>query len=186
MGRSSGVVIAALLNLALLACDLDATPQPPNKPDAASAKAMGSNNSEDTINGIGIMPGAERLSYISLRYYGVRPAYDACIQAAQGQAGLKGDCADTELQFQDARLNRAYKALLESITAIEGKESIKDIQAAQRAWLVFYQKDCAAKADRFGSTRGPSTLSICQMEKTAIRAQELEDWRNSYVASHQS
>lgn len=186
MGRSSILLTAALLNLTLLARDLSATPQAPADPAGASTKAAKPDSDADTINGIGIMPGAERLSYISLRYYGIRPSYDACIQAAQGQPGLKGDCADTEFQYQDVRLNKAYKALLESITAFEGKDSIKDIQAAQRAWLAFYQKDCAAKADRFGSTPGPSTLSICQMEKTAIRAQELEDWRNSYVANHRS
>lgn len=184
MDRSASALIAALLNLTLFIGDIGATPQTPAKPSTTSAEATKSSHGE-TINGIGIMPGAERLSYISLRYYGIRPSYDACIQAAQGQAGLKGDCADTEFQFQDARLNKAYKALLESITAVEGKDSIKDIQVAQRAWLAFYQKDCAARADRFGSTRGPSTLSICQMEKTAIRAQEIEDWRNSYVANHQ-
>lgn len=183
MDRSTGALIA-LLNLTLLISDLGATPQTSARASTTSAETTKSSHGE-TINGIGITPGAERLSYISLRYYGVRPSYDACIQAAQGQAGLKGDCADSEFQFQDARLNKAYKALLESITAVEGKDSIKDIQAAQRAWLAFYQKDCATRADRFGSTRGPSTLSICQMEKTAIRAQELEDWRNSYVTNHQ-
>ena len=184
MDRSACVLTAALLYLALLGSDLSAMPQTPTKSPVEDTKSPKSGSDEDIINGIGIMPGAERLSYISLRYYGVRPSYDACIQATQGQVALKGDCADAEYQYQDPRLNKAYKALLKAIAAAEGEETIKDIQAAQRSWLSFYQKDCAAKADRFGSTPGPSMLSICQMEKTAIRAQELEDWRNSYVANH--
>jgi uncharacterized protein YecT (DUF1311 family) len=184
MDRLPGVLTTALFSLAFFACDLSAAHQTPTMSGATVATAVGANDSAETINGIGIMPGAERLSYISLRYYGVRPSYDACIQAAQGHMGLKGDCADTEFQFQDARLNKAYRALLASITATEGEDATKDIQAAQRAWLAFYQKDCPAKADRFGSTPGPSTLSTCQMEKTAMRAQELEDWRNSYMTSH--
>lgn len=131
----------------------------------------------DAISGVAIMPGVERLSYISTKFYGVRPAYDSCVAATQGRVPAQGDCADEEFKFQDARLNKAYKALLGQFAG--DKQATGDAQAAQRAWLAFVQKDCAARADRFGSDAAPATQSICMMEVTAQRAQQLEDWHAS-------
>ncbi|WP_266171071.1 lysozyme inhibitor LprI family protein [Dyella subtropica] len=185
MNRATNVLAAPLLCLSLFGSALASTPQTTPKAASPENHQAKSTDDGDVINGIALMPGVERLSYISPRYYGIRPSYDACIKATQEQVALKGDCADTEFTYQDARLNKAYKALVSAITVSEGKDAIKEIQAAQRAWLAFYEKDCAVRADRFGSTPGPSTLSTCRMESTAIRAQELEDWRNSYVATHQ-
>lgn len=140
----------------------------------------------EVINGIAIVRGVERLSYISPRYYGIRESYDACLKQAQGQIPARGDCADDEFDYQDARLNKVYRALLSTMEAGEGdtKSSTAPVQAAQRAWLAFYEKDCSARADRFGSDAAPAMLSICRMESVARRAQELEDWRDSYMASH--
>jgi uncharacterized protein YecT (DUF1311 family) len=133
---------------------------------------------QDTINGIAIMPGVERLSYISNDYYGIQPTYDACVKETQGRVVDQGDCADTEFKYQDERLNHAYKALIAGLSGID-KRSVVD---AQRDWLAFFAKDCAARADRFGSDDAPATESICRMESTAIRAQQLEDWRTSLSA----
>ena len=141
---------------------------PAGSADAAGALPL----QGEVINGVAIAPGVERLSYISPRYYGIRPSYDACITATQGQVALQGDCSDAEFTYQDARLNRAYHALLANADAFASA----DLRAAQRAWLVFYEKDCAVRAPRFGSNAGPSTKAICRMENTAMRAQTLEDW----------
>lgn len=131
----------------------------------------------ETINGVAIMPGVERLSYISTKYYGIRPAYDTCVAATHGRVPDQGDCADEEYTFQDERLNKAYKALMTKLAA--DKETEAAARKAQRAWLEFRDDDCAARAQRFGSDAGPATLSICKMETTAQRAQQLEDWRSS-------
>lgn len=129
----------------------------------------------ETINGIATRSGIERLSYISPLYYGIRPAYDACVKQGQGTIPAQQDCADAELAYQDARLNRAYKALLAKLEDLDKRAAIE----AQRAWLTFRDKDCAARAGRFGSDAGPATESACRMESTALRAQQLEDWRNT-------
>jgi uncharacterized protein YecT (DUF1311 family) len=121
----------------------------------------------------------ERLSYISNEYYGVRPTYDACVKEAQGRVMDQGDCADTEFKHQDERLNQAYKALIAGLRDTT-KQAAMD---AQRAWLAFFAKDCSARAARFGSDNAPATESICRMESTAMRAQQLEDWRSSLSAS---
>lgn len=129
----------------------------------------------ETINGIAIRAGVERLSYISPRYFGVRPAYDACVKQSQGATPGRQDCAETELTYQDNRLNRAYKDLLADLDGLDKHAAVE----AQRAWLTFRDKDCAARAGRFGSDAGPATESTCRMESTAYRAQQLEDWRGS-------
>lgn len=106
-------------------------PQPPDRPE--------------TIHGVAISSNAERLSLISLRYYGVRPAFDACMEQSQGTAPAQQDCADAELTYQDDRLNRAYKALLADLDDLDKRAAMQ----AQRAWLAFRDKDCGARAGRF-------------------------------------
>lgn len=129
----------------------------------------------ETINGIAIRPGIERLSYISPRYFGIRPAYDDCMKQSQGSLPKQQDCAETELTYQDGRLNRAYKDLLAHLDGSDKHAAAE----AQRGWLVFRDKDCAARAGRFGSDAGPATESTCHMKSTAYRAQQLEDWNGS-------
>ncbi len=148
----------------------------------ATAAAAGSSGTplqtigqSETINGVAIRSGIERLSYISPRYFGVRTAYDACMKQSQGAAPKRQDCAEAKLSYRDDRLNRAYKALLTDLDGLDKRAAID----AQRAWLAFRDKDCAARADRFGSTAGPATESTCLTESTAHRAQQLEDWRGS-------
>jgi len=129
----------------------------------------------DVINGIAIRTDVERLSYISPRYLGIRPAYDACIKETHGVVPKQQDCADAEYAYQDGRLNQAYRELLAAIERDDKQATVE----AQRAWLSFRDKDCVARAGRFGSDAGPTTQSTCLMESTAHRAQQLEDWTNS-------
>lgn len=145
-----------------------------------SLQAASASN-QDTINGVALTPGVERLSYISNHYYGIRPTYDTCIKQTQGQVADQGDCASKEFTYQDGRLNKAYKALVAELSGAD-KQAATD---AQRAWLIFFSKDCSARAARFGSNDAPATESICRMESTALRAQQLEDWRSS-VSANQS
>jgi len=142
---------------------------------ASAAPIQLTGQQPETINGIAIRTGVERLSYISLRYFGVRPAYDVCMKQSSGAAPKQQDCADTELTYQGDRLNRAYQSLLTALDDLDRRATVQ----AQRAWLAFRDKDCAARAGRFGSDAGPATESTCRMENTAYRAQQLEDWRNS-------
>lgn len=141
-------------------------------PSGSPSQAMGQ---PETINGIAIRTGIERLSYISPRYFSIRLSYDACMKQSQGSAPKQQDCAETEFAYQDGRLNGAYKALLADLDDQDRHAAVE----AQRAWLTFRDRDCAARAGRFGSDAGPATESFCRMESTAYRAQQLEDWRNS-------
>jgi len=144
----------------------------------ATSPLAASASKQDTINGVAVTPGVERLSYVSTKYFGIRPGYDACIKETEGRVADQGDCADTEFKYQDDRLNKAYKLLTTSLSGTDKQAAVD----AQRAWLTFFAKDCAARAARFGSNNAPATESICRSESTAIRAQQLEDWRNSLSA----
>lgn len=150
-------------------------------PAAGASSATHGTDQPETINGIAIRQGIERLSYISLRYFGVRMSYDACIAQTQGFVPKQQDCAEAELAYQDSRLNRAYKALLADLDELDKRAAVD----AERAWLAFRDKDCGARAGRYGSNAGPATESICLMETTAYRAQQLEDWHTS-VKKHPS
>jgi uncharacterized protein YecT (DUF1311 family) len=147
-------------------------------PVAGASSAPRDNDQPETIDGVAIRAGIERLSYISLRYFGVRTSYDACTAQMQGVVPKQQECAEAELAYQDIRLNRAYKILLADLDELDKRAAVE----AQRAWLVFRDKDCAARAGRFGSNAGPATKSTCLMESTAHRAQELEDWQTSLTA----
>ncbi|ODV15369.1 MAG: hypothetical protein ABT19_09545 [Rhodanobacter sp. SCN 68-63] len=155
------LAIALIATTATAAVLPSALPQPPDQPEA--------------IHGVAVRSNAERLSLISLRYYGIRPAYDACMKQSQGTVPAQQDCADMELTYQDDRLNRAYKTLLANLDDLDKRAAIQ----AQRAWLTFRDKDCGARAGRFGSNDGPVTESACLMKSTAYRAQQLEDWRRT-------
>lgn len=150
-------------------------------PTAGASSAPRGTDQPETINGVAIRAGIERLSYISLRYFGVRNSYDACIAQTQGIVPKQQDCAEAELTYQDSRLNRAYKTLLAQLDELDKRAAVD----AERAWLGFRDKDCAARAGRYGSNAGPTTESVCLMETTAYRAQQLEDWRSS-VEKHPS
>lgn len=148
----------------------------------AVATDMPAKRTSETIDGVAIMPGVERLSYVSPRFFGVRKSYDDCVATAQEHVRAQGECADSEFKYQDARLNRAYKALMSDVASDAIARDA--LQGAQRAWLIFFQKDCEARAGRFGSNDAPATLSMCRMESTALRAQQLEDWLGSLSVRH--
>jgi uncharacterized protein YecT (DUF1311 family) len=136
-------------------------PQPPGHPE--------------TINGVAVSSNAERLSYVSLRFYGIRPAYNAFINVSQVGAPAQQDCKEAEFAYQDDHLNRAYKALLTDLADLDKRAATQ----AKRAWRAFRERDCGARAGRFGSNAGPATKSTFLMESTAYRAQQLEDWHGT-------
>jgi uncharacterized protein YecT (DUF1311 family) len=78
-----------------------------------------------------------------------------------------------EFRYQDQRLNKAYKSVVNPMTGTEKQDAVD----AQRAWLALFAKDCSARASRFGSANGPAMESVCRMQSTALRAQQLEDWQ---------
>ncbi len=74
-----------------------------------------------------------------------------------------GMCSQQELGKQDARLNKAYQALMAQYKEPAKKLELRD---GERSWLK--QRDYSCKID------GNTVDDGCLMEKTAARADELE------------
>ena len=105
------------------------------------------------------------------------PAYERCLAAPSGQstAGMI-DCIGTELEAQDARLNRAYKAALKRLELPRQKAAL---QKAQRAWIPFRDADCASLYDQDWGTISRVEAASCVLDHTARRADALESFRQT-------
>jgi uncharacterized protein YecT (DUF1311 family) len=104
-------------------------------------------------------------------------AYDKCLSAPSGQstAGMI-DCVGTEWQAQDARLNRAYRDALKRLELPRQKAAL---QKAQRAWIAFRDAECASLYDQDWGTISRVEAAGCRLDRTARRADELEDYRRA-------
>lgn len=102
----------------------------------------------------------------------LRPSYDRCLEASGGVTIAVNNCIGNEYDFQDERLNAAYKALRATMTDVQRK-SLRD---DERAWIADRDKGCAPPAD--GGTANMLGANECRMNRTADRAAELEAQRN--------
>jgi len=81
-------------------------------------------------------------------------------------------CADEELERQDARLNRNYKAALERLA--EDPATKLALIKAQRAWVAYRDADCqAARESARGGTLASFLSIFCAAKHTERRADEL-------------
>lgn len=102
------------------------------------------------------------------------PAYERCMDKPENSTTygiLK--CGDAEIEFQDARLNKAYKADMADLA--DSPEVKAALLKAQRAWIAFRDADCATVQELSGGTIAPIYVQNCYLKHTARRAQELED-----------
>jgi uncharacterized protein YecT (DUF1311 family) len=84
------------------------------------------------------------------------------------------DCIVAETKMQDARMNKAYKALVAELTSSRKSQLL----TAQRAWLKFRDANCDYYADPDGGTMARVSSNDCVMSATASRAKELEGFAN--------
>ena len=90
--------------------------------------------------------------------------YDSCMGRAHSNTVQTGMCAQAELNRQDARLNKAYQALMAQFGADQPKKI--QLRDDERAWLK--KRDYGCKID------GNTIDNGCLMQKTASRADALE------------
>ena len=100
------------------------------------------------------------------------PGYTACMDKA-GSTSSMIECTTTEFQQQDARLNKAYKAVMSNLPPPRKKQ----LQKAQRAWIAFRDANCGFYADPDGGTLARVSGNDCMMNATAARARELEGFK---------
>jgi len=88
------------------------------------------------------------------------------------------DCMAAESKRQGARLNKAYKELMDQIPA----QRKKQLQLAQDAWVAYRDENCEFYYDPDGGTIAAVNANDCFMSATATRAKELETLAGSSTA----
>jgi uncharacterized protein YecT (DUF1311 family) len=79
-------------------------------------------------------------------------------------------CADADYQAADAKLNAAYKDLVNR----NDQASNKLLQTAQRAWIAFRDAECAySTAESEGGSIHPMEVSQCLTKLTTERTKQL-------------
>ena len=85
---------------------------------------------------------------------------------ATGQTQIDIDaCAVQALQKEDRELNVLYARLVKR----EDAASVKQLQAAQRAWLQFRDLECVYETPDAGGSIAPMALADCRTELTKER-----------------
>ena len=98
----------------------------------------------------------------------LRPSYYTCIKASNGVTSALNDCIGTEHDFQDKRLNTAYRLLGKTLSKGE-RNALRD---EERTWIAQRDKSCAPDID--GGTASLLDVNQCQLDETAARASALE------------
>jgi uncharacterized protein YecT (DUF1311 family) len=99
----------------------------------------------------------------------LRGSFQPCVDKAAGATWPTQDCIEREFEHQDARLNKAYQALMKALP----EQGQTELRTSQRQWLSSRDADCPWDDDTEGQGRRIES-NYCVMEKTALRAGELE------------
>jgi len=99
--------------------------------------------------------------------------FSACMDKSGGVTVTMLDCIGSETKRQDARLNKAYKEVMEQLPPARKKQ----LQEAQRAWLKYRDANCNFYADPDGGTMATVSANDCFMSATAARAKEIEAFK---------
>jgi uncharacterized protein YecT (DUF1311 family) len=96
--------------------------------------------------------------------------FSTCMDKSGGVTSGMIECITTEHKLQDARLNKAYKALSADLQPARKTQLLE----AQRAWIKFRDTNCSFYADPDGGSMARVNANDCVMRATTERARELE------------
>ncbi|HKT30615.1 lysozyme inhibitor LprI family protein [Dyella sp.] len=99
---------------------------------------------------------------------GIRPSYQKCLDASSGITVDANNCWVDEYDYQDKRLNTAYKALM----AVLSKDKRAKLQADERIWIAYRDSHCVA--DPGLGQSGAVISQECKLTETAKQAAALE------------
>ncbi|MGV8806076.1 MAG: lysozyme inhibitor LprI family protein [Polaromonas sp.] len=99
--------------------------------------------------------------------------YAACMDKSGATTMGMIECMTEENRRQDARLNKAYKALMADLPPARQAQ----LQQVQRAWIKYRDANCGFYDDPDGGTLARVSANDCMMSATTRRAQELESFR---------
>ena len=100
---------------------------------------------------------------------GIRSSYQTCLDKTDGVTPNMQDCIDAEYEYQDKRLNRVYKSLMDRLDSAERSS----LRTEERKWLVNRDKTCVAPT-AYGGQAQELVYGDCRLKTTAKRATALE------------
>lgn len=98
------------------------------------------------------------------------PQFKDCIERSAGVTSDMLNCIATETEIQDARLNAAYRVLMNQLPAYRQNQ----LQEVQRLWIEYRNLNCNFYADPDGGTAALLVSADCFLKATASRARDLE------------
>lgn len=98
--------------------------------------------------------------------------FTVCMDKAGGVTTGMVECIAAETKRQDVRLNKAYKNLMNTLSATRKKE----LQDTQRLWMKYRDANCKFYYDPDGGSIVRVMSAGCFMDMTAERADELENF----------
>jgi len=102
---------------------------------------------------------------------GVSESFFACTDRSGGDIVGLGNCSTVEKKVQDARLNKAYSALMNKLDS-QGKDHLR---AAERAWIEFNARSVDTELDVRSSEKTANIdASINEIYRYAEQANTLE------------
>lgn len=109
---------------------------------------------------------------------GLLGSVSAYAQCQTGNVYTDIACYEKQLKVDKSELNRTYNSLYESL----GDEGKLALEASQKAWLVYREKECNGLMAYWGSQSlgaGSHLITLsCVADKTAERVKELKDYLN--------
>jgi uncharacterized protein YecT (DUF1311 family) len=101
------------------------------------------------------------------------PEYKKCTDQAVGDVELRV-CANAEIGVQDARLNQAYKTVMQRLTPAQQA----GLRVSERVWITKKEKDCALERQPdAGGTLAFVETAECVLDTTIRRQIWLERYK---------
>lgn len=101
---------------------------------------------------------------------GLTKQFSVCMDKSNGVTSNMIDCLVAESNRQGARVNKAYKELMNQVSP----QRKKQLEIAQGAWITYRDENCKFYYDPEGGTIATVNANDCFMSATAARAKELE------------
>ncbi|MCL1501506.1 lysozyme inhibitor LprI family protein [Xanthomonas nasturtii] len=100
----------------------------------------------------------------------LRPFYTKCIKESNAVHPVMMDCNKSEYEYQDARLNKVYQALMRELA----KDEKVELKQEERDWITQRDALCRSNGALGGGQAEELEDSSCMLNATAARAGELE------------
>lgn len=98
--------------------------------------------------------------------------YDQCMDASNGVTYEMKECMNSEFQYQDRKLNKLYKKLMNSLS----NDRKNELREVQRLWIAYTEKNCDFYDVPDGGSLEKLSAQSCMLSSTAARVRELESF----------